>query len=59
MKWKHLPIVAFDCETTGLRPFAGDRVIEFAAVQLWIGEDGRIADRADHQWMINLSLIHI
>ena len=53
MKWKHLPIVAFDCETTGLRPFAGDRVIEFAAVQLWVDDEGRVRDRADHQWMIN------
>lgn len=53
MKWKNLPILAFDCETTGLQPFGGDRVIEFAAVQLFIGPDGKVADRRDHSWLIN------
>lgn len=53
MRWKHRPILAFDCETTGLQPFDGDRVIEFAAVELMIGPDGRVAERRDHSWMIN------
>ena len=53
MRWKHLKIVAFDTETTGLEPFNGDRVIEFAAVELHLGEDGRVSERIDHSWLIN------
>jgi len=53
MKWKSLPIVAFDTETTGLEPFGGDRIIEFAAVVLRLGPDGRVIDRADHSYLIN------
>jgi len=53
MKWKHLPIVAFDTETTGLEPFGGDRVIEFAAVELHLDERGMVIDRRDHSWLIN------
>lgn len=53
MRWKHLPIVAFDTETTGLHPFAGDRIIEFAAVSLQIGPDGQVSDVSEHSWLIN------
>ncbi|MFT4624292.1 MAG: DNA polymerase III epsilon subunit family exonuclease [Myxococcota bacterium] len=53
MRWKHLPIIAFDTETTGLEPFAGDRIIEFAAVVLRLGEDGRVESREDHSYLIN------
>jgi len=53
MKWKSLPIVAFDTETTGLEPFGGDRIIEFAAVVLTLGPDGRVAERTDHSFLIN------
>jgi DNA polymerase III epsilon subunit family exonuclease len=53
MRWRSLPIVAFDTETTGLEPFAGDRVIEFAAVVLHLGPDGRVANRQDHAWLVN------
>jgi DNA polymerase-3 subunit epsilon len=53
MRWKHLPVVAFDTETTGLQPFGGDRVIEIAAVKLMIAPDGRVADVTTHQWLVN------
>lgn len=42
MRWKHLDIVAFDTETTGLDPYQGDRVIEISLVVLRLGEDGSI-----------------
>ncbi len=56
MRWKNLPIVAFDCETTGLHPFDRDRMIEFGAVVLHIGPDGRVASAAEHNWMLNPSM---
>lgn len=53
MKWKSLPIVAFDTETTGLEPFNGDRVIELAAVVLHLDESGRVKERTDWSTLIN------
>ena len=53
MRWKHLPIVAFDTETTGLQPFAGDRIIEFAAVAIDIDPNGNVAGVSEHSWLIN------
>lgn len=53
MKWKHLPIVAFDTETTGLEPFGGDRIIEFAAVVFRLGPDGRVVHEEEHTWLLN------
>lgn len=53
MKWKHLPIVAFDTETTGLEPFNGDRIIELAAVVLRLDESGRVRERTDWSTLIN------
>ena len=53
MRWKHLPIVAFDTETTGRSPFAGDRVIEVAAVVFTLDESGSITERKDHSWLVN------
>jgi DNA polymerase III epsilon subunit family exonuclease len=53
MKWKHLPIVAFDTETTGLDPFSGDRIIEVGFVIMRLAPDGTVADRTNHAQLIN------
>lgn len=53
MRWKSRKIVAFDTETTGLSPFLDDRVIEFAAVVFELGDDGQIANKSEHAWLIN------
>ena len=53
MNWRSLPIVAFDTETTGLNPFDGDRVIEFAGVAITVGDDGRVADVQEHHFLVN------
>lgn len=51
--WRAHRIVAFDTETTGLDAFSGDRVIEFAAVELEIGDDGQVVRQHDHTFFIN------
>jgi DNA polymerase III epsilon subunit-like protein len=53
MNWKHLPIVAFDTETTGLQPFTGDKVIEFAAVIFQLDDEGSIASTEEHSFLMN------
>jgi DNA polymerase III subunit epsilon len=53
MKWKHLPIVAFDTETTGLEPFRGDRIIELAVVVLRLDDEGAIVGREDWSTLVN------
>ncbi|MEQ1508704.1 MAG: 3'-5' exonuclease, partial [Myxococcota bacterium] len=51
--WKHLPIVAFDTETTGLEPFGGDRIIELAVVVLRLDAEGRVCHREDWSTLVN------
>lgn len=53
MKWKHRPVVAFDTETTGLEPFNGDRIIEFAAVVLHLSDNGEVVREERHAWLLN------
>lgn len=53
MRWKDCRIVAFDTETTGLRPWDGDRVIEFGAVEIRVDADGRVADVQAHDFLCN------
>lgn len=53
MTWKHLPIVAFDTETTGLDPFDGNRVIEIAAVKFMIAPDGTILSEEPFSHLLN------
>lgn len=53
MLWRSCRLVAFDTETTGLNPFDGDRVIEFAAVELRVGPDGSVTGVTPHQMLIN------
>lgn len=51
--WHQLRLVAFDTETTGLSPFDGDRVIEFAAVELHVGPDLQVQRVVAHDFLIN------
>ncbi len=53
MDWRNLPIVAFDTETTGLHAHAGDRVIEFAAVEFHLDESGAILGTKSHEMFFN------
>ena len=53
MKWTDCRLVAFDTETTGLRSYDGDRIIEFGAVELFVDEDFIVSRVKQHQYMIN------
>lgn len=53
MKWKQLPLIAFDTETTGLDPYSGDKIIEVALVVMHLGPEGRVVDRRDVSYLIN------
>lgn len=51
--WTSTRIVAFDTETTGLFPWDGDRMIEFAAVELTVGADLRVERVRTIDFLIN------
>ena len=53
MRFKHLPIIAFDTETTGLMPFDGDKIIEVGAVKLVLDERGEVVEREDFNRLVN------
>lgn len=53
MDWRRQKIIAFDTETTGLNPFEGDRVMEFAAVELRVDSQGQVASVHTHDWLMN------
>jgi DNA polymerase III epsilon subunit family exonuclease len=53
MNWKRQRIIAFDTETTGLNPHDGDRVIEFAGVELVLSNVGEVADVQYHHFLFN------
>lgn len=53
MRFKHLPIIAFDTETTGLAPFDGDKIIEVGAVKLVLDERGEVVERQDFNRLVN------
>jgi DNA polymerase III epsilon subunit-like protein len=53
MRWRSLPIIAFDTETTGLFPEDGHRVIEFAGVEMRLGADGRVEQVVPHHYLFN------
>lgn len=51
--WKHHRIVAFDTETTGLNWPDGDRVIEFAAVELRLDAAGEVRSVETYNQLFN------
>ena len=53
MRWVDCRIVAFDTETTGLRPFDGDRIIEFGAVEIFVDAQLQVSRVRPHQFLIN------
>ena len=53
MRWRTLPIIAFDTETTGLNPEDGHRVIEFAGVEMRLDAAGRVERVVPHHYLFN------
>lgn len=53
MRFRHLPIIAFDTETTGLHAFDGDRVIEVGVVKLELDAEGEVVNRTDFSRLVN------
>lgn len=53
MSWRSRSVVSFDTETTGLFPENGDRVIEFAGIELRLGPDGGVERVVPHHYLFN------
>jgi DNA polymerase III epsilon subunit-like protein len=53
MRWRTLPLIAFDTETTGLFPEDGHRVIEFAGVEMHLAPDGSVQKVIPHHYLFN------
>lgn len=53
MRWIDCRLVAFDTETTGLNPLEGDRIMEFAAVELTVDAQLRVRSVKAHDFLIN------
>lgn len=53
MSWRARSIIAFDTETTGLFPENGDRVIEFAGIELNLDGAGNITRVVPHHHLFN------
>ncbi|MCB9679165.1 MAG: 3'-5' exonuclease [Alphaproteobacteria bacterium] len=53
MRFKHLPIIAFDTETTGLAAFDGDKIIEVGIVKLELDPSGEVVAREDFSQLVN------
>jgi DNA polymerase-3 subunit epsilon len=53
MSWTEQRVVAFDTETTGLNPFDGDRIVEFAAVELHVDSDFQVTGTDSHSFLFN------
>lgn len=53
MRWSDCRVVAFDTETTGLLPHEGDRIMEFAAVELRVDASLRVTSVKPHDFLIN------
>ena len=53
MRWTDCRIVAFDTETTGLRPFDGDRIIEFGAVEIRVTPELHVSGVQRHDFLVD------
>ena len=53
MGWTEHRIIAFDTETTGLNPFDGDKIIEFAGVELTVDDQLQVTGVQSHDFLFN------